>query len=55
MGRNNAARAEERLEQLREYSVALMKLDTKYISSEIMTDFFSVNDDDMKLMKEKNE
>ena len=51
MSRTVAKVAEERMASLREYLEALMKLDAKYLSSDIMEEFFAVNDDDLLFMK----
>ncbi|XP_063690808.1 SH3 and PX domain-containing protein 2B-like [Bolinopsis microptera] len=51
ISRTTAKVAEERMSSLREYLEALMKLDVKYISCEIMEEFFTVNDDDLLFMK----
>ena len=52
MSRTTAKVAEERMASLREYLEALMKLDVKYLSCEIMEEFFAVNDDDLLFMKD---
>ena len=52
LSRTTAKVAEERMASLREYLEALMKLDVKYLSCEIMEEFFAVNDDDLLFMKD---